>query len=508
MPNQPTTSNGGQLTRRWQSAIAWGSLLLTIALIGIIDMPAQYWAGDPSTWREETRSIINNGQLAIDLIPLKPYIGEKGQHLVVNQRNGLTYSKFGLMNSLMILPPMLLDRVLNGPSLPLSTPSLWISNSWNIALSVALGAVLMRISGRYTNRLATRCLFVVVAFYCTFLWYFIRAQSSEIYQALFFAAAYLGLVSSLDGIRSGKRRIWPIHLAWLFVGMLVFTRVSYLLLLPLVPIFCAIIIARLPRDQRLAASLRIAPGLVFAPMLILILLGTVNYVKFGSSLLTGYHQWRPEQHLPTGSLAEGLWGFFLQPRFSIFLYFPALLIALPCVVKFCRRFPADAMVVFATAALFVIILAKIPTWAGEWTYGPRYLLFVLPVLSLPMILTIDWLIDNRKRATAWLLSAIAGGALLYSAYIQFRVNQTGFFAYYAIRLKIEPQWPPAAQSYFMDHHMGRTLDDLLHHRDDPDALPWFTELKQAWPADKVVEVRQLIVKTMNESNYYWWAAAR
>src|SRR4029079_11106431 len=118
-----------------------------------------------------------------------------------------------------------------------------------------------------------------------------------------------------------------LYLMWCFIGTLVLTRVLYILLLPLCGMVIVVMIWRLPRDVRTSAILSLWPHVLIPPLAVIGLLGLINYIKFGDPLLSGYHQWQPERHLPTGPMSEGLYGLLLAPRFSVFLYFPILAFA-------------------------------------------------------------------------------------------------------------------------------------------------------------------------------------
>ncbi len=477
-------------------------MFLLIALVGVLDMPAMFWPGDPWIWREETRSILNHGTLAVDP-SLVPFAGEPGQTLILNQTNHQFYAKYGVMNSLMSLPPMWVDRVFfHGDPKPMIEPHVVVFNLWNIFLSLLLAWMLLKIAGLYTARDVTRVIFVLCCFYGTYLWYYLRAQSSEIYQALFFAMAFYLLVTFLRKLDT-RVWLWRVDLMWLLIGMLVLSRILYLLLLILVPVFIALAIMRLPREKRAKVIVDLLPHLIVPPLAIVLVLGWINQVKFGSPFATGYHIWKPEQHQWTGSFWAGLKGFLFWRRFSIFLYFPLLPFALLMMGRFVKRFPIDAAIAITIPAAFILFLAKTPSWAGEWTYGPRYVLFALPILCLPFVLLVDWLIDHARSFIARGLIVIIGISLLYSAYLQFRVNQLNFFAYYQLRQGLEPDWPAPVADYFENHHVGTITDDLLRHKHDPDSLWWFSELKRAWPSQRVEQQRKRILRIASDTNHYW-----
>lgn len=488
-------SDVGQLRRL---RLAWAGLLAAVAIIGIIDMPSMFYAGDPVIWRFEARKILQ-GRLAIDPQYVPP-TAEPGQLAVQNPRNGLWYSKYGLMNSIMLLPATAADRITGGLTEPLTEPQLIYYNLWNVLLAVALAGAFMKLSGRYTRRLAARLIFVGATLYGTFLWYYLRAQGSEIYQTLFFTLAFLFLVGFSDDYIRTRR----LHLAWVFIAALCFTRVLYVLLIPMAAGFVAITIARMPRESWREAIRRLLPHLLVPPILIAIGLGWINFVKFGSPFLTGYHVWHPEEHLPGGNWLDGLKGFFILPRFNMFLYFPTILIGLLGIRRFAKQYPLDGLA--ALGGLVVILLiAKIPTWSGEWTYGPRYILFALPVLSLPFLLLLDrWMVSWRSAGSI-LLSIAAVSVLIYSSYIQIRVNQLDFHAYYQFRLPLQNNWSPAIEDRFMNHHVGLVLDDIVRHCDDPMAMPWFVEFTRLYSPESVDKYYGHLRSYIRRGNHYWWS---
>jgi hypothetical protein len=478
--------------------------------VNFIWMPGEFLAGDPHAWREETRSLLLAGELNVprDTAHL---IGERGTYFPQNERNGLYYSKFGIANSLLALPPMWLEQALGGDIGRRGyVPSLLLANLWNLVLSVALAALLYALSAAYSMRIAVRVAFVVGALYCTSLWFYQRAQSSEIYQTLFFSALFMALVGFLHPLKERgpgglDARAWRyLAAAWVFAGLLVFTRIINGLLLPvivLLAVWCAAS-GRSWRDLQGSAA-RLGAALLVPPALIVVLLGIVNQVKFGAPWLTGYHQWSPETHLPIGRLADGLWGFLFAPRFSIFLYFPLLLFALVGLRRFAERHRLDLVVMLSIFAAFFLVLAKTPSWAGEWSYGPRYLLPMLPVLSLPFLTFADDVLDRigTWRARAWGAAALA--CLAYSCYLQVQVNLLPFWIYYNAREALFVSRSLTAIDYFLNRHTALIAEDLVRHRYDLDALPYFAEMKQYAPPEFVAEYRRNFGAMLQRGNLYW-----
>jgi hypothetical protein len=466
-------------------------LALAVALFNFAGMPGQFLDGDPAAWREEARSLVLRGELNVPGRFASRFY-EPGQYFVLNESRGLYYSKYGVMNALMSLPPLWAQAAAGGDiSTPGTYPSLLAFNLWNVALGAVLAALLYQLAAAYTQRVWLRVAFVIATLYCSALWFYLRAQSSELYQAVFFAALFLCLRRFL------QRSEWQaLAGAWLFAFLLLFTRVSFGLLLPL------IVILGLYRSWPLVRP-RLWLWLIVPPLVAVALLAYVNHVKFGAPWLTGYHQWRPEVSAPTGRLADGLWGFLFAPRFSIFLHYPLLVLALAGAPAFWRRHRRDAIAMLAVFGVFLLLISKLPLWAGEFAYGPRYLLFVLPVLSLPAVVFADSILERMRmwRARAWAAAAVA--CLAYSAYLQVQVNRLPFWIYYEARSALEIAYTDAAAEWFRDRHVGAICADLLRHRDDLTALPWFAEFRQKVPPEVSQQYVTGLGQLIDRGNWYW-----
>jgi hypothetical protein len=472
-------------------------------------MPGEFLAGDPHAWREETRSILLTGTLNVPR-DTALIIDEQGQYFPRNERNGLYYSKFGIANSLIALPPMWLDRALGGDIAKRGyVPSLLLANLWNLALCVALAWLLYRLASGYTPRIAVRVLFVVGVLYCTSLWFYQRAQSSEIYQTLFFTALFIALTRFLrplkeHGAAGLDARAWrSLGAVWTFAALLVFVRIVNGLLLPIIVVLATWCAAGGRWGEMRKAGYRFWAALLVPPALIVLVLGIVNQVKFGAPWLTGYHQWRAETHLPTGRLADGLWGYLFSPRFSIFLYFPLLFFAAVGLPRFLARHRLDAIAMLSIFGAFLLLLSKTPSWAGEWTYGPRYLLPMLPVLSLPFLAFADEVIERigSWRARAWGVAAL--GCLAYSAYLQVQVNLLPFFIYYHAREALFASRSLDSIDYFLNRHTALIAEDLVRHRYDVEGLPYFAEMKRFAPPGFAEDYRRNFGAMLERGNLYW-----
>jgi hypothetical protein len=465
-------------------------LAVAVALVNIASMPGQFLDGDPAAWREEARSLVVRGELSVPAEFAAKFF-DRGQYFTEHASNGRWYSKYGLMNALVSVPPFAFQAAFAGNVAETGTyPSLLAFNLWNVVLSVALALLLYALAGCYTTRTSVRVIFVLATLYASALWFYLRAQSGELYQAVFFAALFLCLVRFL------RTRAWGwLGGVWLFAAALLLTRVAYGMLLPLIAVVVWYCVRPSPGRSILI--------LVLPPAVALALLGWINHVKFGSPWMTGYHQWNAGVVDPTGRLADGLWGFLFSPRFSAFAHFPLLILALAGAREFWRRHRPEALALLALFVPYLFFVSKLSIWAGEFSYGPRYLVFALPVLSLPAVVLIDWVLENSRAWRARAVAAAAVVVLAYSTYLQIQVNRLGFWAYYEARAALELVYSDAAADWFRDRHVGVVSADLIRHRDNLAALPWFAEFRRRVSPEIAQQYLRAVRHIVDRGNWYW-----
>ncbi len=107
-----------------------------------------------------------------------------------------------------------------------------------------------------------------------------------------------------------------------------------------------------------------------------------NQIRFGHPLNTGYMNDATIGFDPSWT---GLYGLLFSPGGSLFLYTPLALAGLAALPRLWRF---DRSLALLFAALFVALLiffASLTAWEGGRSYGPRYLVPVLPFLVLPIV---------------------------------------------------------------------------------------------------------------------------
>ena len=143
-------------------------------------------------------------------------------------------------------------------------------------------------------------------------------------------------------------------------------------------IICSIIYLRQNKKLLLSFLLTLA--------VLMILTGTLNYIRFGSFGEFGYGSLYGTFSLNTEW--QGLLGLLLSPGKGLIFYFP-LVVLLPLAIKF--SFRQNPSLSFLTVYIFVVLWLYFGTllvngesrsWSGAIAWGPRYFVPLLPLVAL------------------------------------------------------------------------------------------------------------------------------
>jgi hypothetical protein len=266
--------------------------------------------------------------------------------------------------------------------------------SWVNPLVVALtGALTFRIAERIGVTRRAAMLVAIATVLGSPLFFYARADFAQPLATLL----VLGIVALLiDALQ--RRNVQP-GLMTGAVALAVLTRPVDGALIA----FAALVVLCLPLgDWRPLRDGRQLGGEIAAGVLVgLAVMFAVNFIRFGSPFVSGY------QAAFDGALLVGLIFELASPGRGLLWYFPLALLA-----------PIGAWVLWRrglrheTAALIVPVLLYLPLYAewpfNGWSYGPRYLVPVIPLLGL-LAGSVAW--SHRRHAPVLLfgLLAIAGG---------------------------------------------------------------------------------------------------
>jgi hypothetical protein len=223
--------------------------------------------------------------------------------------------------------------------------------------------------------------------------------------------------------------------------------------------------------------------------------------------------------------------FTIHPQWSVFATFPVLILALVGWRHYVREHMAEAVFVLAVTLGMFDIVAPLPFWRGEVAYGPRYLLYLLPVLSLPALYVLDWLAapapaqhsrpkpltskegdagtgqESQARSPAYyarlgLLGCVIIAALVL-AVAQFQVQRFGFYDW-----RGSFRDPVAARGesndYFDYTPVPKICWDHYRCRDRLEDLPYYGAFARGKTPEEIDAWKRELLSHINYSNLYWF----
>jgi hypothetical protein len=543
--------NEALVDRRGASRWVAVGMLLIVESVGLATMPAGYIALDQVAWHEEARSIILGGNLWVD----DSVVDSAKWSYVKNDRDGHYYSKYGLFNGLLHVPPLALELAVTG-ALPHESPTdgrgsanptrVLILNLFFVLLSVVIALLLWLASGFYIGSQLNRALFVLMTIYCTTLWHYLRFPFSESTQVALFLLFWLFVLrfSRCEQPLAVRRR--DAYWAWFALFLLCETRVADLFILPLFGSYLTWLAweSDLPWPRKAAFLLKTA---VVPAALIIAAQGFVHFVKFGSPFLSGYHQYweNPRPHTLWQVIVE----FTIHPQWSLFLTFPVLILALPGWWRYLRQHTAEAVFMLAASYGMFAIVEPLPFWRGELAYGPRYFLYLLPVLSLPALYVLEWLVNGSAtrrqpmatgrqlalneeqhphpnplpsvrhahggrweregfvgRGRVWFCRIVMAGTVavgVFLALAQFQVQRFAFFEWRG-GFRNRPAENAEVQAYIDYTPVPKICWDHLRCRDHLEDLPYYEAMARGKTLEEIEAWKRELLSHITYSNLYWF----
>lgn len=412
------------------------SLLITVLIVVVVNFltqPAWILAGDPVCVRLETANLLAHGRFGLDKAEV---VGERGQYFFENVRSGRWYPKYGVLNTLIYLPALALERQITGGREAPALLRLVILNLHNLVLTAVCAALLHTIAGLFTRSGLARLIFTLSCIYATFFWFYTRGQSFEIHQTLLFLAAAW---CALKGGQPQQTR----PAAWMagagtFLGLLILAKAVYVVAAPVFMLYAGLCAweGRKPDGGWKSGMLRSLAGFAIPFLIGFGALLAANTIRFDSPFNLGYAQWGREAAPMSGDPLTAIQGYLFSSQFSIFAAFPPLVLALFYWRAFFRKNRTASFLAIGLFLVLLVVNAFFVNWAGHWSYGPRYLLPALPLVSLPFVSLLDSVASPRGLRRHVMAAAAAICVLLVSLTNQLAVNRFMFFFHYHLEYSV------------------------------------------------------------------------
>lgn len=255
--------------------------------------------------------------------------------------------------------------------------------------------------------------------FATTIWVYAHYSYSEIAQA----AMFTGLVLYLMKIDEEPT---PSHARWLglFAGLLFSMKYIYAVAIAGAAV---LLVWRLRRDPRLLLRLALAAASTSLPFVALAMV--YNHLSWSSPWTTGYHPYFASywgEHP-----VVGLWGMFLSPGKSVLLYSPPLVLGLAALPRLWRDHRRACLAVLATAGPVLAVYSRYKL-NGDYAWGPRFVVFLVPALGLGFAVLLDaWL----ARPRSWLRRGVLAAAIALGVAVQLLGN--AFYWDHFIRISMD-----------------------------------------------------------------------
>ncbi len=349
---------------------------------------------------------------------VEPVVPSDLGRFVLRAPNGQIYAKYAPLQSVVEAPFYLVGRALLSRFLagrPLEQAlRVWVPSLANATASASLvalasGAVL---DLGYSRRIALGVALVLGL--ATLVWPLGRSEFSEPLEALLLLGAFVAL-----------RRVRPTGSGYValvsgaLLGLLVLAKAINVVVLP---IFGLALLWRLrgaPRGRVVAQAMLFgAAALVGVGAFCLL-----NQARTGNPLDFGYHE-------PFDTpLLLGLYGWTFSPGKGVFLYMPVLLAALIALPRFARLHGFEAAVIVATSAVLVFFYARFWAWSGDWAWGTRFAVPLLPLWILPLATAL-----SRWRLIGRALLGVSAAASFFVQSVGVLVDPMKYLVYYYTRI--------------------------------------------------------------------------
>jgi hypothetical protein len=171
-----------------------------------------------------------------------------------------------------------------------------------------------------------------------------------------------------------------------------------------------------------------------------------NMAVFGNPISTGYtHSAYPwfQQHQTQGLVGIGwpnpkaIFYMTVHPAFGLFWQSPVLIMSMIGIWLMSRvsKYRVEALIAITAFFSLLILYSGFYAWWGAWTFGPRYLIPMLPFLCLPLVfIPKRWFLSIVILGLISIMQmfiAVSSRIIVPDDFIK-KIDQVGYFAYSTI----------------------------------------------------------------------------
>ena len=387
------------MTRGEKKLSNWAFFALLLSVL-ILSAGGHLVSGDEETMYRVTQNVLHGQGIVVGrerltlpaatnplFLPQQEEVMETTS--AVPGRDGNTYSKYGIGQSLAAIPLYLAGNAW-GALFENNTDTARLAVSWLNAISLAgVGAFLAHFGEVLGYRRNTSRIVALGAVFSSFAWPYVKTFYPQPTTALLLLAAVYGAYRWRQATE--KRWLW---LSASAMGLMLLFRLSAAVAVPALVIY---ILAVSPAQKRWQALFPFG----VAGLLSFVVTGLYNWMRFGSPLATGYTEvaW-------TTPVLNGIYGLLFSPGKGVFLYAPLLLLSLVAALLFYQRFRAETWLLAGIWLGFFLFYAPYNFWTGGFNWGPRFLLPIVMISHVPLCALLESAQIQWRRLLFWSIFAL------------------------------------------------------------------------------------------------------
>jgi len=115
----------------------------------------------------------------------------------------------------------------------------------------------------------------------------------------------------------------------------------------------------------------------------------INYIQFGTFLESGFKSESGSLVGNTSPIHIGAFGLLLSPGAGLFIFSPILFTIFVSFFDFYKKDKSSFLIFSAYLVSMLVFFGNLETWHGFVSWGPRYLLPVIPFLLIPLAASIE-----------------------------------------------------------------------------------------------------------------------
>lgn len=381
------------------------TLFLFVFVVSLFFSGGRLASSDELSFYLVAESIVLRGELSID-----PSLVQNGAY----GPDGKFYSGAGIGQPLLTIPFYLVGHgVVNLFKIEEPLRTFVVRGSVSLMNQIVAGliAVVMVAFGRQLGYSLRTAVFLALGLiFTTNVFPYVKSfmRDPQLLLYLLTAAYLLYMYRSQGGMRY-------VTFAAALCGLGLLTRVTFSINIPL--LLGYLIILHLGRSPLRPNFVRAVAAFCWPIALALAANALYNFIQFGSVLATSY-----DSQGFTTPLFVGVYGLLFSSGKSYFLYAPLAILVFIAISPFAQRHRAESYLFAGIFFVNLVFFGKWVAWAGDGSWGPRYLLATLPFLILPLGVVLESRVAVRRvglvLATLGLFIQLGGVSIYLGNYMR------------------------------------------------------------------------------------------